>query len=95
MAAYLIADLTITDPETFKRYQQAVPATVEKHGGRYLVRGGEHETLEGDWRPDRLVVLEFPNMTTLKKWYNSEDYRKIIGLRTAASTGTVVVVEGM
>ena len=69
MAAYLIADIEVTNPEGFKKYQEAVPATIAKHGGKYLVRGGEVEPKEGDWTPTRMVVLEFPNMATLKKWY--------------------------
>ncbi len=94
MAAYLIVDITITDPEGFKEYQQAVPAIVEKHGGRYIVRGGDPEVLEGDWNPTRVVVLEFPNMATLKAWYGSDDYQKIIALRTDNSDGNVIAVEG-
>ena len=94
MPAYLIADIDVTDPERFKKYQEAVPATIEKHGGKYMVRGGEVEPMEGDWKPKRMVVLEFPNMTTLKKWYNSADYQNIINDRTDNSIGNMVFVEG-
>ena len=94
MAAYLIADIEVTNPEGFKKYQEAVPATIAKHGGKYLVRGGEVEPMEGDWTPTRMVVLEFPNMTTLKKWYNSDDYQNIIADRTDNSNGNMVFVEG-
>ena len=89
MAAYLIADIEVTNPEGFKKYQEAVPATIAKHGGKYLVRGGEVEPMEGDWTPTRMVVLEFPNMTTLKKWYNSDDYQNIIADRTDNSNGNI------
>ena len=94
MAAYLIADIEVTNPEGFKKYQEAVPATIAKHGGKYLVRGGEVEPMEGDWTPTRMVVLEFPNMATLKKWYNSDEYQNIIADRTDNSNGNMVFVEG-
>ena len=94
MPAYLIADIDVTDPQGFKKYQEAVPGTIEKHGGKYIVRGGEVEPMEGDWMPKRMVVLEFPNMTTLKKWYNSNDYQNIIKDRTENSIGNMVFVEG-
>lgn len=94
MPAYLIGDIEITNPEGFKKYQEAVPATIEKHGGKYLVRGGEAEFKEGEWRPKRIVVLEFPNMTTLKKWYDSDDYQSIIASRTENSIGNLIFVEG-
>ena len=94
MPAFLIADIEVTNPEGFKKYQDTVPGTIEKYGGKYLVRGGDHETLEGEWSPHRLVVLQFPNMTTLKKWYNSDDYQAILGSRTDNSNGSVVIVEG-
>ena len=95
MAAYLIAQIDITDLETFKKYQADVPATIAKYGGKYLVRGGDVTPMEGGWEPKRMVVLEFPNMTTLKKWYNSEDYQSIIAFRTDASDGKMVFVEGI
>ena len=94
MPAYLIADIDVTDQEGFKKYHEAVPATIEKHGGKYMVRGGEVEPMEGDWTPKRMVVLEFPNMTTLKKWYNSDDYQNIINDRTDNSIVNMVFVEG-
>lgn len=95
MAAYLIAQVDVNDPETFKKYQEEVPATIAKYGGAYVVRGGEVTPMEGDWTPHRVVVLEFPNMTTLKKWYNSDDYQSIIGFRTDASDGKMIFVEGV
>ena len=94
MPAYLIADIEVTNPEGFKKYQEAVPATIEKHGGKYMVRGGDVEPMEGEWAPKRMVVLEFPNRTTLKKWYNSADYQNIIKDRTDNSLGNMVFVEG-
>ena len=74
MAAYLIADVKIVDPERFKDYGSLVPESVEKYGGKYLVRGGEHVVIEGNWDPERLVVIEFKSMEQLKEWYDSEEY---------------------
>lgn len=94
MAAYLIADIEITDAETFGKYQQKVPELVARHGGRYLVRGGEHQVLEGDWEPTRLVVLEFPDLTQAHEFWHSDDYGEIVEWRRAATNSRVVLVEG-
>jgi uncharacterized protein (DUF1330 family) len=95
MVAYAIAQIDVNDPEAFKKYQAEVPATVAKYGGTYVVRGGEVTPMEGGWAPKRVVVLEFPNMTTLKKWYESKDYQSIIKFRTDASDGKLIFVEGL
>lgn len=68
MAASVIVDLAITDPEPYREYQRRVPATIEQDGGRFLVRGGRHETLEGDRPPERLVVIEFPSVERANAW---------------------------
>ena len=94
MAAYVIADITIHDPEIFADYRKQVPATVEKYGGRFLVRGGAHEVREGDYQPTRLIVLEFPDMARARAWYDSPEYGPLIKLRQSAATGPVILVEG-
>jgi uncharacterized protein (DUF1330 family) len=94
MAAYLIAQIKVTDPEAYKKYTSEVPETIERYGGKFLVRGGTVTTVEGDWHPERLVVVEFPNMKTLEKWYRSDDYQKILQYRLDASEGDVIFVEG-
>lgn len=94
MAAYVIADVTVKDPEIYAEYRKHVPATIAKYGGRFLVRGGAYEPLEGDWRPGRVVVLEFPDMAAAKAWYGSEEYGPLIRLRQSASAGHVILVEG-
>lgn len=94
MAAYVIADITINDQNKYADYRAQVPATVAKHGGRFLVRGGNHETLEGPWHPGRVVVIEFPDMAAAKAWYASQEYGPLIKLRQSASTGSVLMVEG-
>jgi uncharacterized protein (DUF1330 family) len=95
VAAYVIADITaITNDELYAQYRAQVLATVTKYGGRFLVRGGSTEVVEGNWRPGRIVVLEFPDMATAKKWYGSAEYGPLVKLRQSASTGSVLMVEG-
>jgi uncharacterized protein (DUF1330 family) len=94
MAAYLIADIEVTNPAGYDEYRRQVPATVEKYGGRFVVRGGASETLEGDWGPKRVVVLEFPTMDALKRWYNSAEYKPLIALRQKNASGSVIAVQG-
>jgi uncharacterized protein (DUF1330 family) len=95
MAAYVIADIEVTDSAGFAEYQQKVPATIAAHGGRYLVRGGATEVLEGGWSPKRCVVLEFPNMAQLKTWYASPEYRPLIAIRERTTRSNLMVVEGL
>ena len=94
MAAYIIADVDVTNPAGYDEYRRQVPATVEKYGGRFVVRGGALEGLEGSWSPKRIVVLEFPTADAAKRWYNSPEYKPLIALRQKASRGSLVVVEG-
>lgn len=95
MAAYVIAEIDITDPQAYEEYRNKVPGVIAKYGGRYIVRGGKVESLEGGWQPKRLAVLEFPSMEQAQKWYRSEDYAPILKLRQRASRGKVVIVEGV
>ncbi|HSB82386.1 MAG TPA: DUF1330 domain-containing protein [Candidatus Methylomirabilis sp.] len=95
MAAYIIVDVDVQDVTRFETYKQLVPATIAQYGGRYLVRGGKHETLEGNWRPTRLVVLEFPSGEAARRWYESEEYQKIKPLRREHARGDMVLVEGV
>ena len=96
MAAYVIGDIgEIRDQETYAKYRAQVLATIEKYGGRFLVRGGAHETLEGKWRPGRVVVLEFPDMAAAKAWHSSKAYAPLLKLRQSASEGSLVAVEGV
>jgi len=94
MPAYLIADVTTTDQATMDEYRKQVPATVAKYGGRFLVRGGAHEVREGDWKPNRLVIIEFPSMEQARRWYDSEEYRNPRALRLKAGRTNLVMVEG-
>lgn len=94
MAAYLIAQVEVTDPELFEQYRRQVPAVIEQYGGRYLIRGGKVEVVEGDWHLPRLVVLEFPTMEQLLRFYNSPEYGPLLGLRHRAAKSVVALVEG-
>jgi uncharacterized protein (DUF1330 family) len=95
MPAYVIADVTVTDPATMEEYRKLVPATLAPYGGRFIVRGGAHETVEGDWKPNRLVVLEFPTMEQARRWYDSEEYREPKAMRLRAGRTNLVIVDGV
>jgi uncharacterized protein (DUF1330 family) len=94
MPAYVIADIDVHDPETYREYVALVPGTIEPFGGRFVVRGGEHETFEGEWQPHRLVMIEFPSADHARRWYASQAYTAALAIRQRASTGSVVLVEG-
>jgi uncharacterized protein (DUF1330 family) len=95
MPAYVIVDLTVTDLPTMEEYRKRVPATLTPYGGRFLVRGGAHQTVEGDWKPNRLVILEFPTMDQAKCWYDSEEYREPKAMRLRAGRANMVMVDGV
>jgi len=95
MAAYVIVDLDVKNAAALENYRAKVPDTIAKYGGRFLVRGGAHEVIEGNWRPKRVVVLEFPSMDALKRWYNSPDYKPLIAERKAAAATDLIAVEGL
>jgi len=94
MAAYLIAEVDVHDAALFEEYRKLVPATIARHGGKYVVRGGATETLEGGWTPKRIVVLEFPSMDQARKWYSSSDYAPALALRLKAANSKAILVEG-
>jgi len=95
MSAYVVVEVEITDPERFKDYQAMVPATIAAFGGKYLVRGGEVETLEGSWNPSRVVVLEFESVEQAKRWWDSDEYREARDLRQATASTNMIVVQGV
>ena len=94
MAAYLIGSLDISDLAGFAEYARQVPAVIAQYGGRYIVRGGSAEVVEGDGPLHRQVVLEFPDMTMLKTWYASPEYAPLIALRQRTARAKVIFVEG-
>ncbi|MDX8516411.1 DUF1330 domain-containing protein [Mesorhizobium captivum] len=95
MAAYLIADVDVTDMAMFEEYRREVPATEARHGGRYLARGGATKVLEGDWEPHRLVIIEFPDMTSLIAWYDSPEYARLKELRFRCAKTRIIALEGV
>ncbi|MEZ5064151.1 MAG: DUF1330 domain-containing protein [bacterium] len=94
MSAYVILDVNVTDPARYEEYKKLSGPALEPFGGRFLVRGGAHEVLEGDWRPNRVVVLEFDSVEQAKRWYDSEQYRPAKAIRLAASEGSMILVQG-
>ena len=95
MPAYLIAKIDVTDPAGFEEYRQLVPTTIQQYGGRFLVRGGAVEALEGDWQPKRVVITEFPSLEQARRWYNSEEYHEPKALRFKTARSKVILVEGV
>ena len=94
MPAYVINDMEITDPATFEDYKKLSPATVARHGGRFLVRGGAIEPVEGEWTPTRLVILEFPSVEQAHASIESTDYAPARRLRQLSANSNIIVVEG-
>ena len=95
MAAYLIANVDVKDAEKFKDYVKVVPPVIEQYGGKLLVRDGDFEVCEGDWKPKRLVMIEFESMQKAKQFYNSPEYQAIIDLRKSSAYTEWVFVDGL
>ncbi len=95
MTAFMIVDLDVHDPEGFASYQTDVPALIAKHGGEYLVRGGEHEVIEGDWQPKRLVIFRFPDRQAIHNFFDDPDYADLKALRLRTATSSIIAVDGM
>jgi uncharacterized protein (DUF1330 family) len=95
MSAYVIVDIDIVDPAGYENYKKLAGATVEKYGGKYIVRGGKTEVLEGDWSPKRIVLLQFDSMAHAKEWLNSKEYREPRKMRHRTARTNMIVVEGM
>jgi uncharacterized protein (DUF1330 family) len=93
MAGYVIANVVWKDSESLAVYKRLRPPTVAKFGGRFLVRGGPTEVLEGEWSP-ALVVIEFPTVEQARRWYNSEEYRPALEIRQRAAENELLIVEG-
>ncbi|KPK56948.1 MAG: D-fructose-6-phosphate amidotransferase [Gemmatimonas sp. SG8_38_2] len=95
MAAYVIVDIQITDPVRYEEYKKMAAPTVAAYDGRYIVRGGTAETVEGRWVPGRVVVLEFPSLERAKEWWASEMYEPAKALRHASANTEMILVQGM
>ena len=95
MAGYVIVDLQVTDAEVYAEFREKVTGTVEAHGGKYLVRGGNAEAIEGDWAPERLIVMEFDSVAQIKTWLASPEFTGLREIRLKSATANVIVVEGV
>jgi uncharacterized protein (DUF1330 family) len=95
MPAYIIVEIEVTDPVGYEEYKKQAAATVEQYGGKYIVRGGACETLEGDWQPNRIVVLQFDNMGAARAWFTSPEYVEPRKQRHRTAKTRMILVEGL
>jgi len=95
MAAYVVVDVDVQDPVRYEEYRKTVLPTLQAYGGRFLARGGKVEVLEGTWAPKRLVIVEFPDAATAKKWWSSPEYANPKAVRQSASETDMLIVEGI
>jgi len=94
MAAYIVVQVDVKDPSRYERYKSMVPPTLAKYGGRFIVRGGNTATLEGDWAPKRFVIVEFPSLEQAKAWWASPEYAEAKAMRQATAETQMIVAEG-
>jgi uncharacterized protein (DUF1330 family) len=94
MAAYMIFDIVIHDQQEYDEYKKHTPAAVAAYDGKFLIRGGKTETIEGGWNPERIVVLEFPTMERAREWWSSDLYTKAKVIRQRAATTQMILVDG-
>jgi uncharacterized protein (DUF1330 family) len=94
MPAYIIAEVEVTNPTGYEAYRPLAGASIAQYGGRFVVRGGKAELVEGTQEPARIVVIEFADTATAKRWYNSPEYQEALKIRLANSKGRVLLVEG-
>jgi uncharacterized protein (DUF1330 family) len=95
MRAYVIANIDVTNPESYEGYKAAAASSIALYGGRYIARGGRTEVLDGDVSPKRIALLEFPDVATAKRWYVSPEYQAALPLRVQNSISSAVLVEGL
>ena len=95
MTAFVIVDIKVHDPETYENYKSLVPASVEAYGGRFIARGGATESLEGDWAPERIVMLEFPSLERARRWWASPEYSEAKAIRMRTAHTRMIATEGV
>ena len=95
MSAFVIADITVNDPERYEDYKKLAPPAIAAYGGKYLARGGKSEILEGNWEPNRIIILEFESLETAKKFINSPEYSEARALRHKTAASNMIVVEAL
>lgn len=94
MSAYILVQIAVKDPEAYERYKALAPPSIAAYGGRYIVRGGAVDPLEGSWVPSRLVVLEFPDAVRARAWWESAEYAEAKALRHRAAASEMILVDG-
>jgi uncharacterized protein (DUF1330 family) len=95
MSAYVVVQIDVKDAETYARYREMAPPSITAYKGRYIVRGGKTEVLEGEWQPSRLVILEFPDVELARAWWSSPEYAEAKALRMSCADTEMLIVEGM
>ncbi len=95
MPAYVILDLKVFDKEKLQEYKNVAPEIIKKFGGKIIVRGGESKTVEGNWNPKRIVIIEFPNYKIANEWWHSDEYKKATELRKKGADTDVLIVDGI
>ena len=95
MSAYVVVQIQVQDAVAYEEYRLAAPPTIALYDGKYIVRGGKVETLEGDWLPQRFVILEFPTFERAKQWHASPEYQAVAPLRHRNASSQMIVVEGL
>jgi uncharacterized protein (DUF1330 family) len=95
MSAYVVVQIAIHDPAAYERYKELAPASIAAYGGRYVVRGGASEVLEGSWQPGRLVVLEFPTAAQARAWWGSPEYAPAKAVRQRCARTEMLLIEGI
>ena len=95
MPAYYIGEHKITNAEAFDDYLRQVIPMIARFGGRYLTKAGTHEVLEGDWQPNRVVIIEFPDKASIRAWYRAAEYQPLVALRRTAATDVMIALDGV
>lgn len=95
MPAYVIVEIEIQDADAYEEYKKLTPASIAAYDGKFVVRGGATENLEGDWQPQRIVMLQFPTKERAKQWWTSEEYAQAKTIRESAAKTKMIVVEGL
>ena len=95
MPAFIIVDVKIENPDVYEMYKKLTPASIEAYQGRFIVRGGATEILEGNWDAGRIVILEFPDKELAKQWWNSEEYAPAKAIRQKSASAKMILVEGI
>jgi len=94
MPAYVVVEIEIHNPEEYEDYKKLTPASLKNYQGKFIVRGGKTETLEGDWSPQRFVMIQFPTLELAKAWWASEEYAQAKALRQRTASSKMIVVVG-